>query len=648
MKKFTYNLLSFCLVILSFMGCKDNITEISIGKEQKLTTEISTSSAVFGDKVTFAVKIDGMSDTTLVMQEDLDVKLTFSGTDKNNESVSAEDVFTDFPATLHLRKGDQQGIVELTIKDGIENFPINGVITAYARGYQISPSDRSLIISDNYYTVMSLRNNSDLSVSEGASMVLVASIGTVAKEDVTVYIDSDDRDKFDTEYPLPETLTIKKGFTSVESSPVKIALEEGKNDFESVSLNFRVEPADLYPLSASTMTIKVIDVDADLGDPFTDERNVYTFPEQIFYSEENAMEVAAWDDAKFADGQLMKLGDPHPNKELAEKGWTFLNSLEFHPIEALTVDGQPNEWGNRVPRYLAMQAVENTQVYQAMNNEKYSNMTDEGYLMMWSAYSPGEQILEAGSGTRDYGVAGFYANKFKGGNAVNDTWESSNVRILPGTRVEIRMRLRGEKRSFNAALWTQGNRDAGDNAVQWSAYGECDILENPASDTNDNDAWQTFHWADNPDQTEQKDDHNPNNNGPQLATMSDFNIYWLEWRDNDEIAMGINGSEQVTIKSSDYPNEWNHWPFSDEFNSEGMHLLLTFGCGSEWALNNPGFTEDEMKAEIAKTLGKIPYAGSKTNTDTPRMEIDWIRFYKKSNYLYKGNGVVKWKNYPMY
>lgn len=658
MRQFLYKILPACMMMLAVVGCKEDVIEISIGQEQKLTTEISTPSTIFGDKVTFTVKMDGMSDTTLVMQEDIDVRLTFSGKDKDGRDVSAEEVFSDFPGSLHLRKGDQQGSVDLTVKEAIANFPITGTLTAYARGYQISPADRSFTVADKYYLVMALRNNSDLLVSEGTSMVLTATLGTTAKEDVNIQIESDDRDKFEEDYPLPEVLTIKKGFRSAESEPVRVKLTEGANGYDAISLRYVSNQEDLYPLSSSEMRVVVRDVDANLGSPFEDERNVYTLPEQVFYSEETAMEVSAWDNAKFADGRLMKLGDPHPNKKLADKGWNFLNSLEFHPVSSLTVGGKANEWDNRVPRYLAMQAVENTQVYQAMNNAKYSNMTDEGYLMMWSAYNPGEQILEAGAGTRDYGVSGFYANKFKGGNAVNDTWESSNVRILPGTRVEIRMRLRGEKRSFNAALWTQGNRDAGDNAVQWSAYGECDILENPANSSNDNDAWQTFHWADNPNQTTQADNNNPNNNGPQLKNMKEFNIYWLEWRDNEEIAMGINGKEEVTIKASQYPNKWNHWPFSDEFNSEGMHLLLTFGCGSDWALGmqlNPSASEEEkakhkekIKAEVDKVLKNIPYAGSKTNPNTPRMEIDWIRFYKKSNYLYRGNGVVQWKNYPMY
>lgn len=648
MKRMLYKLLPACLLTLVVAGCEDDKTFISIGAEQQLTTEISTPSAVFGENVSFIVKIDGMEDTDQTMQEDIDVTLTFTGKVGEGETVkevAASDVFTNFRDKFQLHKGEQQGFIELTIKDNLTQFPVSGTLKAYARGYQISPAERTLVISDKHYTILSLRNNPDLTVREGGSFVLTATIGTITKEDVVISITAD-REKFE---DLPESLTVKAGFKSTESDPIKIKRQEGDNVYTSVELGFNTAST-AHPIytDSENMVISIIDLDGNLGSRREDERHVYIDPDQIFYSQESALEVGAWDATKRSDGLLMEFNAPHPNETLAAKGWKFLNSLEFHPINSLTMGGRPNQWENRVPRYTAMQAVSGTQVYQAMNNDKYSNMTEQGHLMMWSAYDPGLQVTEAGSGARDYGVSGIYMNKFKGGNAVNDTWESSNVRILPGTRLEIRMRLRGNKRSFNAALWTQGNRDAGDNAVQWSAYGECDIFENPAGSNNDHDAWQTFHWADNPNQTSQGDNHNPNNGGPQLSKMTEFNIYWLEWRDNEEIAMGINGSEEVTIRSSQYPNQWNHWPFSDTFNDEGMHLLLTFGCGSDWALGRYGLTHEEMLAEIAKTLSSIPYEGSKTNPNTPRMEIDWIRFYKNDNYLYKGTGVVKWKNYPMY
>lgn len=90
---------------------------------------------------------------------------------------------------------------------------------------------------------------------------------------------------------------------------------------------------------------------------------------------------------------MIKEGDPHPNEALAAEGWTFLNSYEFHPIDALTEGtGLPNQYGNRPPRFMAAQNVANTQKVQAVVNEKYATMTQDGYLKMWCAYDPGISV----------------------------------------------------------------------------------------------------------------------------------------------------------------------------------------------------------------------------------------------------------------
>lgn len=92
---------------------------------------------------------------------------------------------------------------------------------------------------------------------------------------------------------------------------------------------------------------------------------------------------------------------------------------------------------------------------------------------MWCAYDPGISVTGEITGTRDFGVSSLYASKFDGVPTGADSWESSNVRILPGTRVEVRIRVRGKKHSFNSAVWFQGNI----RGVQWSTYGEVDLLE---------------------------------------------------------------------------------------------------------------------------------------------------------------------------
>ena len=642
MKKYFYGLLPVCLIALAMTGCNDTETVISIGETRNLIAEISTQSAVIGDKVIFTVKID-QQDNKLALEENIDVELTYSGKNVNQKEVTANDIFKDFTGHIALKKGEKQGFAEFTVKEDLANYPVTGTITAYCRGYKINAAERPIVLSDKNYTIMSLKNNSDNIVKEYGYFVLVATVGAPAKEDVKVFITPGigEAKKFT---GLPEYLIVKAGYRTAESEPVKIEGKEGKNDFESVSLSFTTD-SEIHPMYGDKLQIKVTDLDGGLDESqkLYDERWVYIDPEQILLSATNEKEVKAWDNVRYLSGLKIKEGDVHPNVTLAAKGWVFLNSYEFHPINALTSGGkEANEFGNRPPRYMAAQNVANTQKVQAVVNEKYSTMTQDGYLRMWCSRDPGLGATGGAGGTRDYGVSAFYTSKFDGVPTGADSWEANNVRILPGTRVEMRVRVRGEKHSFNAALWFQGNI----RNVQWSTYGEVDLLENPANRNGAlNNAWQTFHWNDKTI-TENSDKYAPTSGAKNLSKMDEFNIYWMEWRDNNEIALGINGKENICIKRDGFNSaggsNWNsstHWPFEDGYNPEGMHMLLTFAGNNEWATGEHANWADGFK--------DITYEESKTNAKTPRIEIDWIRFYKKSNYHYYGNGAPT-RNKPMY
>lgn len=651
MRKYFYGLLPVCLLILVMTGCNDTETIISIGETRNLVAEMSTQSAAIGDKVVFTVKID-QQNNSLALDEDIDVTLTFAGKDVNQKEVSASDIFDGFTGHIALRKGEQQGFAEFTVKENLADYPVSGTITAYVRGYQINAAERPIVVSDRHYTIMSLKNNSDNTVKEYGYFVLLATVGAPAKEDVKVFIapGSGEGDKFSN---LPEYLIVKAGYQTAESDPVRIEGQQGTNDFESVSLSFSTD-SETHPLYGNKLDIKVTDIDGGLDEAtkMYDERWVYIDPDQVFVSATNEKAVEKWDATRYASALEIKEGDPHPNESLAAQGWMFLNSYEFHPISALTQGGaeEPNEYGNRPPRFMAAQNVANTQKVQAVVNEKYSTMTQEGYLRMWCARDPGLATTGGVTGTRDYGVSAFYASKFDGVPTGADSWEANNVRILPGTRVEVRIRIRGKKHSFNTAVWFQGNI----RNVQWSTYGEVDLLENPANKKGGsvgglNNAWQTFHWNDKTI-SENADKYRPTSGSIGISDMDDFDIYWMEWRDNNEIVLGINGKENLCIKrdgsftGSLGGSRWNsstHWPFEDGYNPEGMHLLLTFAGCNEWALDN------NLAEDWADDFKNISYQDSKTSNDTPRMEIDWIRFYKKSNYGYYGNGAPS-RNKPMY
>ena len=139
--------------------------------------------------------------------------------------------------------------------------------------------------------------------------------------------------------------------------------------------------------------------------------------------------------------------------------------------------------------------------------------------------------------------------------------------------------------------------------------------------------------------------------------MDEFDIYWMEWRDNNEIALGINGKENVRMRTdgsytgiANGTALWNsstHWPFTDKYNTEGLHLLLTFAGCNEWALGDAAVEQAAKDGSWANDFKHISYQESKSSNDTPRMEIDWIRFYKKPTYDYFGSGTPT-RNKPMY
>ena len=639
--------MSACL-IMSLTNCKDNETMISVGETVNLTTEISTQSAIMGDEITFAVKIN-QEDDALYLNEDVTVRLTFTGQDKDGNEVTANDVFNGFRETLDFHKGEKQVFSEFTVREDLANYPINGKITAFVRGYQMSNAERSIILSDKHYTTMSLKNNASLTVNENGKFILVASVGAPAKEAITVQVSQEDGTYQFT--GLPESITIPVGFMTAETGIITAPSKEGDNDFSKLKLTFSTEST-VHPLFGEEMVITINDLDKGLDESkkLVDERWVYTNASQLFVSESNKAAVLEWNPV--ADILEMHVGDDHPNANLAKEGWIFMNAMEFHPINALTVGGKVNEWNNRVPRYMGEQNVAGTQTYQAVANEKYSHMNPSGYLQMWTAYEPNgleAEIWSGTLGTKYYGVSALYADKFDGNPTGGDSWENSNIRILPGTRIEIRAKLSGKMRTINPALWLQGNKY---NVDTWPKYGEVDILEVPSSTDNYNLAYQTFHWGDG-------GHYNPHSafNIP----VNQFNVYWFEWLDNNVMVMGINGAETVRINSNGtyngaviegYSNKggkgsaWNsntHWPFTQDYNPEGMHLLLTFATGADWAMPS-----GDVNTQIANALQRFPYNGNELDgTDYPRMEIDWIRFYTKSGYGYLGNGGPT-RNTPMY
>ena len=75
--------------------------------------------------------------------------------------------------------------------------------------------------------------------------------------------------------------------------------------------------------------------------------------------------------------------------------------------------------------------------------------------------------------------------------------------------------------------------------------------------------------------------------------------------------------------------------------------MLTFAGCNEWSLGKEAAEAAAKDGSWANDFKHISYQESKTSVDTPRMEIDWIRFYRKSGYKYKGHGSPT-RNIQMY
>ena len=76
-------------------------------------------------------------------------------------------------------------------------------------------------------------------------------------------------------------------------------------------------------------------------------------------------------------------------------------------------------------------------------------------------------------------------------------------------------------------------------------------------------------------------------------------------------------------------------------------VTLTFAGCNEWALGDAAAEQAAKDGSWANDFKHISYQESKSSNDTPRMEIDWIRFYKKPTYDYFGSGTPT-RNKPMY
>ncbi|MFR9524417.1 MAG: DUF5006 domain-containing protein [Rikenellaceae bacterium] len=576
-----------------------------------LSYALSTYATTAGEsvEVTFAVTSDEVTGE--------DVILTFaavSGTDD-----VADTYFVDFPTSITFPKGESEHTETLTLKDDFEVADVYAAVElqVFSRGYTISggtatasgAQSHTLRIYEHYVTSVALSGNAT-EVAEGGTFTLVASIPVVSQSDVVVAIAYSGED-FELS-GLPESLTIQAGETSVESAAITVGLDEIYAGDVEVSIEVSTTSEE-FPVASSTVVFKVKDIDTPLGDLAQDERWVYDSPSIMFVSSDNKAAVDAWGKSNYVE---VAKGDAHPNETLSST-WKFYTSLEFHDIAACYAS-EDATYGTKLAKGLAAQNTVLFEAVAAVENNRFSTITDEGNLNMWVMKVPSTTTCASASGqSRDYGSAAFYASKFTATqDDASKCWATNLVRILPGTRVETRAKVTGQKKGMNMAIWLQGNAFG---SLDWPQYGEVDVLENPASTSTDNSAHYTFHFGSQSDNTYV----NPTANNT-INNMDSFNIYWFEYIDESTVAIGVNGQEMKRISKSDYTSA--KWPFDMETNPYGLHYLLTMGVASEWAL---GSVVDGWDSGFASYNN---YSDDRFKADVPRMEIDWIRFYTASNY----------------
>ena len=57
--------------------------------------------------------------------------------------------------------------------------------------------------------------------------------------------------------------------------------------------------------------------------------------------------------------------------------------------------------------------------------------------------------------------------------------------------------------------------------------------------------------------------------------IDEFQIYWVEWIDDETVAIGTNGVETLRVTKAMTEQNGGRWPFSYSINSEGLYYIIT-------------------------------------------------------------------------
>ena len=577
MKNILYKILPVCLLTIGLTGCEDETKYRPLPEAVPLTMSINEKAFVMGEHLKVDIKVEPDADgNEVVANEDFDIYFTAKA---GTEDVA--NVFEPFSSIVTFPKGEKQIQVDFPVKTSGLVGTTTMEFVAFARGYKMANSSQGIKVSDYYRISMSLENNTENVVTEGGKFVLVAKVDKPSSVplEVTITPKEGEEGRYDN---LPSTLTIPAGRTSVKSAAVTIKQDyEMTGDLQLV-LNLKSNSSS-NPMTAPALTITMTDLESMADPDLYDMTTVYENPNIMFVS---------YDDDWFTGKETAKMdeGTAHPNAELGSQ-WKFDYAIEFHKN---STSGDYQKLGNATDA--------NRGNVLKIDWTKYAKVTDEGEL----------NICVGVEGT-NYGTAGIHCCK-----SLGQMWAQNVTRIYPGMRIEMKVRLGGNRTGFVPMI----------------------EVKNPATATTCKEAKQSICILKNVSGSAITQSvrgevvSDAKSVVSAIPKVEDYNIYWVELVDENTIKLGINGSTTLEVTR----DMLDSWPFTKastgtSVGAKGLYLVMRmdlFGEGYSVSSELPAGWDTELKS-----INPANYA-----TEGPRMIIDWIRFYVNDNYKREANELV--------
>lgn len=564
MKNILYKILPVCLLTIGLTGCEDETKYRPLPEAVPLTMSINEKAFVMGEHLKVDIKVEPDADgNEVVANEDFDIYFTAKA---GTEDVA--NAFEPFSSIVTFPKGEKQIQVDFPVKTSGLVGTTTMEFVAFARGYKMANSSQGIKVSDYYRISMSLENNTENVVTEGGKFVLVAKVDKPSSVplEVTITPKEGEEGRYDN---LPSTLTIPAGRTSVKSAAVTIKQDyEMTGDLQLV-LNLKSNSSS-NPMTAPALTITMTDLESMADPDLYDMTTVYENPNIMFVS---------YDDDWFTGKETAKMdeGTAHPNAELGSQ-WKFDYAIEFHKN---STSGDYQKLGNATDA--------NRGNVLKIDWTKYAKVTDEGEL----------NICVGVEGT-NYGTAGIHCCK-----SLGQMWAQNVTRIYPGMRIEMKVRLGGNRTGFVPMI----------------------EVKNPATATTCKEAKQSICILKNVSGSAITQSvrgevvSDAKSVVSAIPKVEDYNIYWVELVDENTIKLGINGSTTLEVTR----DMLDSWPFTKastgtSVGAKGLYLVMRmdlFGEGNSVSSELPAGWDTELKS-----INPANYA-----TEGPRMIIDWIRFY---------------------